>query len=54
MEVNHIDSSMMDVYAGNIIEDLDLQAKVNVVMQYIIKMHDRHLFNSVYNIKNTI
>ena len=36
MEVNHIDSSMMDVYAGNIIEDLDLQAKVNIGQYEIV------------------
>lgn len=36
MEVNHIDSSMMDVYAGNIIEDLDLQANVNIGQYEIV------------------
>lgn len=36
MEVNHIDSSMMDVYTGNIIEDLDLQNKVNIGQYEIV------------------
>lgn len=36
MEVNHIDPSMMDVYTGNIIEDLDLQNKVNIGQYEIV------------------
>lgn len=36
MEVNHIDPNMMDVYTGNIIEDLDLQNKVNIGQYEIV------------------
>lgn len=36
MEVNHIDSSRMDVYSGNVIEDEELQGKVNIGQYEIV------------------
>ena len=36
MDVNHINSNKMDVYAGNIIEDIDLQNKVNINQYEIV------------------
>lgn len=36
MGVNHIDSEKMDVYGGNIIEDLELQNKVNIAQYEIV------------------
>ena len=36
MEVNNIDKNEMDVYAGNILEDTELQDKVNIKSYDII------------------